>query len=36
MDNKEIIIVVKPYKCEECDAEFCEYYIWCKGKNIED
>ena len=35
MEDKEIIIL-RPYKCEECDGEFCEYYIWCKGKNVED
>lgn len=26
-------IIVKPYECEECDSEFCEYWIWCKSKN---
>lgn len=26
-------IIVKPYECEECDSKFCEYWIWCKGKN---
>ena len=26
-------IIVKPYECGECDSEFCEYWLWCKGKN---
>ena len=34
--NNNIEIVVKPYKCDECDSEFCEYWLWCKGKNMED
>lgn len=24
------------YKCEKCDYEFCEYFLWCKGRNVED
>lgn len=27
-------VILKPFKCEECDSEFCEYYLWCKGKNV--
>ena len=28
MDNKT------PVKCEECDYEFCELWLFCKGKNV--
>lgn len=28
-------LIVTTYKCEECDKEFCELWIWCKGENIE-
>lgn len=34
-DNKPVYITVKPYKCESCDKESCEYLLWCKGKNVE-
>lgn len=29
-------MTIKPYKCEECDKEFCPYFLWCKGKNVEE
>lgn len=32
--NKTIIL--NPVKCEFCDSEFCEYWIWCKAKNMEE
>lgn len=34
--EKDIEIVLRPYKCDECDREFCEYWLWCKGKNVEE
>ena len=33
---EDIKIVIKPYKCERCDSEFCEYWLWCKGKNVDE
>lgn len=29
-------IFVKPYKCQECDPAFCEYWLWCKGENVDE
>lgn len=29
------IMEIKTYKCDECDHEFCEMWLWCKGKNVE-
>lgn len=28
-------IVLRPYKCEVCDSASCEYFLWCKGGNVE-
>ena len=29
-------MILRPYKCEECNKEFCELWIWCKGENAEN
>ena len=35
-ENKEkIVLTLHPVKCEECDFEFCEFFLFCKGKNID-
>ncbi len=33
--NKDIHISFNSIKCEECDYEFCELLLFCKGKNID-
>ena len=36
-ENKEkIVLILHPVKCEECDYEFCEFFLFCKGKNVEN
>lgn len=32
----KVILALHPVKCEECDYEFCELFLFCKGKNIEN
>ncbi len=32
---EDVVIIVKPYRCSECQSEFCEYWLWCKGENVE-
>lgn len=34
-ENQKNILVLHPVKCEECDYEFCEFFLFCKGKNVE-
>lgn len=30
-------IVLRPYKCgADAECGFCEYWLWCKGKNKEE
>ena len=31
----ETVMTIRTHKCEECDKEFCELWLWCKGKNVE-
>ena len=34
-EHKKNILILHPVKCEECDYEFCELLLFCKGKNID-
>ncbi len=34
-EHKKNILVLHPVKCEECDYEFCEFFLFCKCKNID-
>lgn len=32
---KDITVALRPFRCEECDYESCEYLLWCKEKNTD-